>query len=127
MIKTIIVDDSDFFRKFMTDLCKEIDLEVVETFSRGDSFLAKLKEEKNQEINLVLLDINMPGKSGADLIEDVLDYLDDGIIIMISTLNSMEIVDKCLSLGATNYITKESKPEEMKNTILSTLKMSGLM
>ncbi len=127
MIKTTIVDDSDFFRKFMTDLCKEIDLEVVETFSRGDSFLEKLKEEKNQEINLVLLDINMPGKSGADLIEDVLDYLDDGIIIMISTLNSMEIVDKCLSLGATNYITKESKPEEMKDTILSTLKMSGLI
>lgn len=127
MIKTTIVDDSDFFRKFMTDLCKEIDLEVVETFSRGDSFLEKLKAEKNQEINLVLLDINMPGKSGADLIEDVLDYLDDGIIIMISTLNSMEIVDKCLSLGATNYITKESKPEEMKDTILSTLKVSGLM
>jgi two-component system chemotaxis response regulator CheY len=127
MIYTAIIDDSDFFRKFMTGICKDISLEVVETFPRGDYFVEKLKSGEYSELNLILLDINMPGKSGVDLIEDILDVLPDVIIIMVSTLSSMEVVDKSLDLGATNYITKESKPEEMKDTILSTLKMSGLI
>ncbi|MGX8795108.1 response regulator [Fusibacter sp. JL298sf-3] len=124
-IKTIIIDDSDFFRKFLTDVCKDLGFEVIADFPRGDRFLEELQAGRFLEGELLLLDINMPGRLGTDLIEDILDASPELIIIMISTLNTMKMVDKSLSLGATNYITKDASPSEIKETIRKTLKMNG--
>lgn len=126
-VKTIIIDDSSFFRVLLKDLCMDMDYEVVGEFSRGDTFVDEIKEGKHQEAQLLLLDINMPGKSGMDIIEDVLDTLPEITIIMISTFSDMNSVDRCLDLGASNYINKDAGASEMKDIIRSTLEMNGVV
>ncbi len=126
-VKTIIIDDSSFFRVLLKDLCVDMDYEVIAEFPRGDTFVDEIKQGKFQEAQLLLLDINMPGKSGMDIIEDVLDTLPEITIIMISTFSDMNSVDRCLDLGASNYINKDAGGSEMKDIIRSTLEMNGVL
>lgn len=126
-VKTIIIDDSSFFRVLLKDLCVDMNYEVVGEFSRGDTFVEEVQDGKHQDAQLLLLDINMPGKSGIDIIEDVLDILPELTIIMISTFSDMHSVDRCLDLGASNYINKDAGATEMKDIIRSTLEMNGVV
>jgi len=126
-VKGVIIDDSAFFRTFLKDVCRELNIEVVEEFDRGDSFLNKVIENELEEIDLALLDINMPGKSGKDILEDLLDEKPELTIIMISTFSDSHIVEECLDLGASNYINKDASKETMKEVIFNTLDMNGLV
>ncbi|MFA9463797.1 MAG: response regulator [Velocimicrobium sp.] len=124
-VKTIIIDDSEFFRKMMQDLCKSLELELLYSFSSGDSFLEKVKEGAYKDCELLLLDINLPGKSGKELLFELLKELPDLIVIMVSSLSGLETVNECLINGAANYINKDTSLQDMKDIIQSTLKMNG--
>jgi len=124
-VKTVIIDDSDFFRKYMTGLCQQIGQEVVDSLPSGDAFISGLKSGDYDDVELALLDINMPGKTGKELIEEILDLHPDILVIMVSTLSSMDIVEECLDLGASNFINKDSKSDTMMRIIKSTLQMNG--
>ncbi len=125
--KTIIIDDSRLFREILRNACTEIGCEVVQEYGRGDTFLTELEEGKYLDSEILFLDINMPGKSGKDLIDPILDVHPELVIIMISTFNDMQTVDECLDLGATNYINKDTKIGQMKAIIKNTLEMNGVI
>lgn len=123
--KTVIIDDSDFFCTIMKKLCTDMGLEVEDTFSRGDIFLERLRAGLFKNTQLLLLDINLPGKSGKELIEEILQEAPDLIIIMISSLSSMDIVKECILYGAANYINKDTAQESMRSIIETTLEMNA--
>ena len=124
-VKTVIIDDSDFFRKYMTGLCQQIGQNVVDSLPSGDAFINGVRSGDYDDVELVLLDINMPGKTGKELIEDILEFLPDILVIMVSTLSSIGVVEECLDLGAANFINKDSKSDTMMHIIKSTLQMNG--
>lgn len=126
-ITCMIADDTLFFRKIMMDICKNISLEVIKDYDMGEKLLSDLQTQETEYPDVIFLDINMPGRSGKDLLEDILEVSPETLIIMISTVSDSIVVNECLNLGAANYINKDEDLTNMKEIITSTLKMNGLM
>jgi len=119
-----IADDSIFSRKILHNICQELNLSVVKEYASDDELLADL--DTTSYPDLIFLDINMPGHSGTELIEILLDLNPDFIIIMISSISDLDEIKECLELGAANYIHKDAGIPTMKEIIRSTIKNSGL-
>lgn len=122
-----IADDTMFFRRIMMDICRNLNIEVLKDYETGELLLQELQDEDINHPDIIFLDINMPGRSGKDLLEDLLDASPESIIIMISTVSDASVVKECLNLGATNYINKDSDLKTMKEIIHSTMKINGLL
>ena len=69
MIKILIADDHPILRKGLRQIIQdEKDMKVVSEAANSEEVLVNLKE---QEVDVLLLDISMPGKSGLDLLIDL--------------------------------------------------------
>jgi two-component system, NarL family, invasion response regulator UvrY len=80
-------------------------------------------------LDLILLDINMPGRSGFEVLQDIRKSYPVLPIIMVSVQPESQYALRCLQAGATAYISKSSAPEDLvpaiKQILKNTLKMAG--
>ncbi len=105
-INILVVDDSAIARGFITRwLESEADLRVVATASSGESALALLRLN---QIDVVILDIEMPGMDGISALPKILQLSPHSQVIMASTLTlrNAEISLRALELGAADYVAK---------------------
>jgi putative two-component system response regulator len=58
------------------------------------------------KLDMALLDIMMPGRSGIDLLKDIKQFTPDTTVLMITALNDMDTALSCIHFGAEDYITK---------------------
>jgi DNA-binding NarL/FixJ family response regulator len=76
----------------------------------GDEVLSLLGKS---QIGLLVLDINMPGRSGMDVLRDVKHTYPRLPVIILSCQPEDQYAVRCLRAGAAAYINKESAPEEL--------------
>lgn len=76
----------------------------------GDEVLGRLA---GSQIALVVLDINMPGRSGLDVLRDVKRAYPRLPVIIMSVQPEDQYAIRCLRAGAAAYINKDSAPEEL--------------
>ncbi len=106
MLKVLICDDSAFMRKIFSDTIeKDPELDVAATAYNGQDALRKLKKI---DIDLLMLDVEMPKLNGLETLEIVKDKYPDLPVIMVSALDNRETVFKALELGAFDFIPKPS-------------------
>ena len=106
MPKVLICDDSAFMRKIFSDtIKKDSELEVAETAYNGEDALRKLKK---LNVDLLMLDVEMPKLDGLQTLEIVKDKYPEIPVIMVSALDNRETVFKALELGAFDFIPKPS-------------------
>lgn len=100
------VDDSTTIRRIVKRSCEELGYTVVEA-PDGMTALATLAE-KSGEISLMILDWNMPGMSGLEVLRKVKsDPSTKHIVVMMLTSEAdMNYVKDALASGAQNYLTK---------------------
>ena len=106
MIRVIIVDDSIFFRKIISDIMVSIEnVEVVATASSGNIALSKVQQLMP---DLVTMDVEMPGMDGIKTLQEVKDIHPDAHVVMISskTASSAQHTIEALSRGALEFIEK---------------------
>ena len=103
--KILIVDDSIFVKKQLSQILTSEKFDVVDTASDGEEALEKYKEH-HPKIDLVTMDITMPKMDGITSLEKIIEFDKDARVIMISALGKQELVKKSLLLGAKNYIIK---------------------
>lgn len=101
----LLIEDDIFLRELVSIKLKEAKYNVIEA-SDGEEGLKKLLSES---YDLVLLDIMLPLKTGFEVLEDFQAKKDKGFnpkIIILSNLNEQSKINKCLKLGAVDYIIK---------------------
>ncbi len=119
--KVLVADDSELIHNMYKLMLKRYNGCYVISAKNGREALDKLAEE--EEIELILLDINMPVMNGLQFLENVRDqgqYTHIPVII-ISTEGKEEDTIKGLGLGAKGYIVKPFKSAMLHNMIESIL------
>jgi two-component system, chemotaxis family, protein-glutamate methylesterase/glutaminase len=107
-IRVMIIDDSAVVRGLVTRWLREQgDFELVSSCSSGEDALRKLDQA---DPDVVLLDIEMPGMSGVEVLPLLLEKRPGLPVIVASTLTrrNAELSMKCLSLGAADCLAKPS-------------------
>ena len=109
MIRLVIADDHAIVRGGLKQLfALAPDLEVVGEAVNGSEVLERLRQDP---FDLLLLDLNMPGISGADLITRVKAHRADLPILVLTMHNEPQVAARMLKAGATGYISKDCEPE----------------
>ena len=104
------LEDLQIFRQIVTSLGKS-----VEVFRLPDDMLRAM-ENPPPAPSIIFFDLNMPGKSGYMLLEELRKSaaFKDLPIVIYSTADSAAIAEKCRKLGASLYV---SKPTSIKETV----------
>ncbi len=115
MINIIITDDHAVVRKGLKQIIEETPGFIVTgEASSGFELIEKVKEFR---YDVVILDISMPGKDGLDTLKE-LKQIAPGLPVLIFTIYPEEqYAVRLLKAGASGYINKESKPEELIKAI----------
>jgi DNA-binding NarL/FixJ family response regulator len=119
-IKVVLVDDHEVFRMGMKLLLNMIEnINVVGEASNGQEFLEFLK---NQKVDIVFMDINMPVLDGIDATEKALKINPDLRIIALTTFGDTEYFNKMIYAGVEGFMLKNSGFNDFKNAIEKVMK-----
>lgn len=119
--KVLIIDDSMFVTKQLSQILSSDCFEVVATAQDGQEGLEKYKE-LHPDIDLVTMDITMPKMDGVTALEKILEFDKKARVVMISALGKQDLVKKSLLLGAKGYIVKPLDRQKVLDRVLTGLK-----
>jgi len=113
MIKVFIVDDHEIIREGLKKILKEeADLIVVGEAQNGAEVLEKM-DNPDFECDIMLLDMNMPGKSGIELLTDLKNMKPQLHILVLSIHPEDKFALRTLKAGASGYLCKDTALEEL--------------
>jgi two-component system chemotaxis response regulator CheY len=114
----MIVDDSATMRKIIMRTVRMAGLTAERTEEAGNGIEA-LEKLNQSPVDMMLVDINMPGMGGVELVKKVrqLPACAATKIIMVSTESSQEFIDNLIASGANGYITKPFTPENFQKQL----------
>ena len=115
--RVIIADDESHIRMMMKSMFKRLDWEVVSEAKNGQEAIDLYKQLKP---DILLLDVNMPHKTGFDVLEEIFEFDANACIIMLTSVTDCESTEKCIDNGAANYILKTNSIKDIKNLIIQT-------
>ena len=115
MIRLLMADDHAIVRGGLKQIfALAPDLEVAGEAVNGGEVLDGLRQ---QAFDLLLLDMNMPGVSGTDLIVRVRAQYPALPVLVLSMHNESQVAARVLKAGANGYITKDCEPEILLTAI----------
>lgn len=122
----LLVDDSSVAIRIMEKIIKLSGLPMNDIFTAQNGKTAIDILSKNK-IDIILTDLNMPVMDGFTFIERVkkIPELSNIPIVIVSTEGRDEYIIKGIKLGASNYIRKPFKPEQIKDIIQKTLDITS--
>ncbi len=123
--KILVADDEKSICEFFQILIKKI------SFDSEDTFEVTLAEDGRRALHLInqksfdmiISDLKMPHASGLDLLKEAKKINPHSIFIMITAFDTTETAVKAMKMGAYDYIIKPFNVNEIKNLILSSLKL----
>ena len=107
--KTLVVDDEPGVRNVLQRVLAQAGYDVV---ASGDGTQA-LYQISQGEADIVLLDINMPGISGMEMLAKITADYPDVCVIMVTAVADIQVAVEALKMGAYDYITKPFSREEV--------------
>lgn len=110
-VKLLIVDDHPLFRQGVRLFLETIpDMEITGEADRGKAALSLLEQRK---VDLVLLDLQMPGLDGIETTRQINVLRPGTKILILTSFGDWEKVYGALKAGASGYILKDAEPEQL--------------
>jgi len=119
--RVLVVDDSMFVGKQLTQILTSAGFEVVDTAANGQEGVDRYKE-LYPNVDLVTLDITMPKMDGVTALQHLMEFDKDANVIMISALGKDDLVKRSLMAGAKNYIVKPLDRKKVLERVTGVLK-----
>lgn len=126
MIKICVAEDNHFSLKALEEKLSAFDnITIVHTAKNGVELLNLLEQDK--QIDLILMDIEMPEMNGIDTTEKIKQSYPHIKIVMITIYDDDDYIFNAIKVGADSYILKETKAEKIYETIIDTLNGGSVM
>lgn len=111
MIKIMIVDDHAMVREGLKRILEGCsDMQV--TCEAGDGIDA-LRKVRSQQLDVVVLDMSMPGRSGTELIKQIKDEKPKLPVLVLSMHKEEQYAGRVLRAGASGYLCKDGAPSQL--------------
>ena len=115
IIKILIADDHAIVREGLKQIvAEEKDILVAGEAENSGELIELLEKEK---WSLVVLDINMPGKSGLEALKDIKQLYPDLPVLILSMFTEDQYGLRAIKAGASGYLKKGSAPTELVTAI----------
>lgn len=113
--KIFVIDDHPLFRKGVIQLLK---LSAnFETVGEAGTYDGAITGVKQSEPDIVLLDLNMKGTSGIEILSSIKEFDPSIKVIMLTVSDSPEDLLQAIKTGADGYLLKDLEPEEILDNI----------
>ncbi|MCS6294197.1 MAG: response regulator transcription factor [Nitrospira sp.] len=114
-MKILLVDDHALVRRGVAHVLREDlpDLTIVEKGTAQDA----IEATQTTSWDLVILDINLPDKSGLDALKDIKRVCPDLPVLILSLYPEAHYARRALKAGASGYLTKDTAPEEVTTAV----------
>ena len=121
-MNVLIVDDEEVLQDILTVLIRREGLTPLSA-TTGEEGLAVLERE---EVDLVLLDLMLPGMHGLEVLRQIRQHFPDVVVVVITAYSSIESAIEAMREGAFHYIPKPFKNEEVLLTVRKGLEQRRL-
>jgi DNA-binding NarL/FixJ family response regulator len=111
MTRVLIADDHQVVRRGLKEILEDAlgKIAVCEAETGQEAISLAIE----QSFDLILLDINMPGRSGLDVLQEIMRLRPKTAVLVLSVAPEEEYALRCLKLGAAGYLSKRSASDEL--------------
>ena len=120
MIRVLIADDHAIVRKGLVQIASVS--REIEMRGEASEYSSLMKLMREEPCDVLLLDIQMPGKNGIDVLKIVREQYPKAHVLILSMYPEDQYAIRALKAGAAGYLTKDSAPERLVEAILSVSK-----
>jgi len=116
----LVVDDARFFREMIKDILGDLPVRLMTAADAEEAW----RLLQAQPPRLLLLDLNIPGRSGYDLLRDIqqaADLAEMKILVMSGVQRGDEVSARVSRLGADGFLSKSFTPKELQDRVRSIL------
>lgn len=119
MARAIIADDHPLFRAALHQALRESLGDNIEQVASFDELAASLQQ--NPLVELVFLDLNMPGNQGLTGLTSLRNQYPDILVVVVSANEQLSVIRRALDFGASAYIPKSVPLESLTNAVQQVL------
>ena len=114
----LIVDDEPHIRKYIGLILRKFGNPTIVEAANGEEAIALFPQHNP---DLVLLDVNMPMMDGLQCLERLHAEHPDALVVMLTSLATRNVVERCLELGAVNFVRKDTPKDVMAKVLAETI------
>lgn len=118
--KFVIADDHPLFRGALKQALSGI-ADVTTILEAGDFESTKTRVAANEDIDLLLLDLSMPGASGLSGLVSLRGVHSEVPMVVVSAHDDPETIRRALELGASGFISKSASMDEIRSAVRTVL------
>lgn len=112
----MIVEDHRLVRSAIREALDGADLRVVAEAATGEQ---GIEEALRTRPDVLLVDIDLPGLSGLDLVRELAVRLPNTAIVMLTISNAIDDAVAAMEAGAAGYLTKDMSPAALRRAVLA--------
>lgn len=114
-INVLITEDHPMIRRSLRRILEDSgQTGLIEEAGSGTEMMAKIGENN---FDIILLDISLPGKSGFELLKDIKEINPEINVLIVSIYPAEQYGLKAMKLGASGYVAKADAPDELVNAV----------